>query len=155
MKNVVLIMAFFMIANLSFSQTVTQEEIEVIQSMFGTEKRDIIRENVNLTNTDANAFWNLYSEYEEERVETANEKIKLLQRYNTLKGDLSEVQVEEMMNKAIIIRSTSNNIIIKYYKRIKKATNPLVAAQFYQIEHYISDGISFTVLDNIDFIQDK
>ncbi|MEN8187014.1 MAG: hypothetical protein ABFR05_07790 [Bacteroidota bacterium] len=155
MKIVVLIMAFFMIANLSFSQTVTQEEIEVIQSMFGTEKRDIIRENVNLTNTDANAFWNLYSEYEEERVETANEKIKLLQRYNTLKGDLSEVQVEEMMNKAIIIRSTSNNIIIKYYKRIKKATNPLVAAQFYQIEHYISDGISFTVLDNIDFIQDK
>ena len=43
----------------------------------------------------------------------------------------------------------------KYTKKIKKATNPIVAAQFYQIEQYIADGIRFSILDNMDFIQDK
>ena len=40
-------------------------------------------------------------------------------------------------------------------KKIRKETNPLVAAQFYQIEHYITDGVRFALLNNIEFIHKK
>ncbi|MBN4048336.1 hypothetical protein JYU17_00020 [Flavobacteriaceae bacterium AH-315-O20] len=59
------------------------------------------------------------------------------------------------MKTAIPLRKSEDSLIEKYYKKLKKSTSPKVAAQFYQIEHYISDGMRFAILNNIEFIQDK
>ncbi len=149
-----LFIGIILFASFSFAQTVSQEEINVIQDLFGSEKKAIFEDNVNLSNTNADAFWKLYNEYENQRKAVGQEKVKLLERY-TSNTKISEDQVDDMMKKAMTLRASSNNLIGKYYKKMKKATNPMVAAQFYQIEHYISDGISFSILDNINFIQDK
>jgi len=42
------------------------------------------------------------------------------------------------MKTAIPLRKSEDSLIEKYYKKLKKSTSPKVAAQFYQIEHYIS-----------------
>ena len=44
---------------------------------------------------------------------------------------------------------------MRYVKKMRKETSPLVAAQFYQIEHYIIDGVRFQLLNNVEFIHEK
>ena len=80
--------------------------------------------------------------------------MKLLKQYTTKQGNMTALQAEEMLNQAAKLRSSEDNLIMNYTKRIRKISNPFVAVQFYQIEHYISDGIRFSILNNIDFIQD-
>jgi len=155
MKKTILFIAAILFINVSFSQDYSIEEIEVVQNLFGAEKKAIIEENVDLTGVDKEVFWKLYQEYETARKQIGKEKLELLNKYTTKKGKVTNTQAENLLKVAIPLREREDKLILNYTKKLKKATNALVAAQFYQIEHYISDGIRFSILHNIDFIQDK
>lgn len=156
MKNITRVLVLFtlLFSSAIFSQTI-EEEVEVIQEIFGAEKKEIYLQNMNLDGVDAAAFWKLFDSYEAERKVLGKERLKLLQSYTMQQGAVSNAQADALLKKVIPLSSAHSNLISKYTKKIKKATSPLVAAQFYQIENYINDGIRFTILDNIDFIQDK
>jgi hypothetical protein len=154
MKKLSLLFAVLFVA-MSYAQTPTQDEMTMIQDIFGSEKKEIIAENIDLSGVDAAKFWQLYDEYEAARKLNGQERIKLLSTYASTTSGVSNEMAESMLQKAIVIRSANENNLMKYTKKIKKATNPVVAAQFYQIEQYIADGIRFSILDNMDFIQDK
>ncbi len=156
MKKITLFIVAILFFNVSFAQdNQIKSEIELMQDAFGYEKKEVITEFVDLTGVNANDFWTLYNEYEVARKKLGKEKMDLLYRYTTHKGAVSHTQAENLMKRVIPLRKNYDKLVEKYYNKIRKATNPLVAAQFYQIEHYIADGINFTILDMVDFIQDK
>lgn len=154
MKKTILIFVAILFANLSFAQDYSIEEVEIFQNLFGAEKKAIIEGNIDLTGVDANAFWGLYQEYETFRKELGKKKLELLKQYSTM-STISNDQVEKLMKTAISLRKSEDALIEKYYKKLGKSTSPMVAAQFYQIERYIGDGMRFAILNSIDFIQDK
>ena len=154
MKNILFfILTLFLAGNVA-AQDYTTEEIELMQEVFGDEKRTIIEENVNLEGVDTDKFWKLYDQYEADRQEIGMAKMKLLKQYTTKQGNMTALQAQEMLNEAANLRSSEDKLIMNFTKRIEKISNPFVAVQFYQIEHYISDGIRFSLLNSIDFIQD-
>lgn len=155
MKKITLLIAALFVFNASFAQDELSEEIKMMQELFGDEKKAIIEDNVDLTGVDANAFWKLYNSYEKERQDIGQAKLELLQKYTTKKGALTNQQASDLLAQAVPLRTAEDKLILNFTKRIEKATSALVSVQFYQIEHYISDGIRFAILNNIDFIQDK
>lgn len=155
MKKLTLLIAALFVFNASFAQDDTTEEIQMMQELFGSEKKAIIEGNVDLTGVDADAFWKLYAQYEKERQDIGQAKLELLQKYTTKQGALTNQQATDLLTEAVPLRTAEDKLILTFTKRIGKATSALVSVQFYQIEHYISDGIRFSILNNIDFIQDK
>ena len=154
MKNTLfLLLSLFLVGNMA-AQDYSSEEIEMMQEVFGDEKRTIIAENVNLEGVDADKFWKLYDQYEAQRQDIGMEKMKLLKSYTTKQGNMTPLQAQEMLAQAANMRSSEDKLIMNFTKRIEKISNPFVAVQFYQIEHYISDGIRFSILNSVDFIQD-
>ena len=154
MKKILLLILLTFSFGAVTAQDYTAEELEMIQEIFGDEKRAIIADNINFEGVDMDAFWKIYDNYEAQRKDIGGEKVKLLKQYTTKQGNMTTLQAEEMLAKAADLRMAEDKLIMNATKRIRKISNPFVAAQFYQIEHYISDGIRFTILDSIDFIQD-
>ncbi len=152
-KILFLIMTLFLAGGIS-AQEYSTEEIEMMQEVFGNEKRTIIEENVNLEGVDPDKFWKLYDQYEDQRKDIGMEKMKLLKSYTTKQGNMTPLQAQEMLAEAANLRSAEDKLIMNFTKRIEKISNPFVAVQFYQIEHYISDGMRFSILNSVDFIQD-
>ncbi len=146
-------MTLFLAGGIS-AQEYSTEEIEMMQEVFGNEKRTIIEENVNLEGVDPDKFWKLYDQYEDQRKDIGMEKMKLLKSYTTKQGNMTPLQAQEMLAEAANLRSAEDKLIMNFTKRIEKISNPFVAVQFYQIEHYISDGMRFSILNSVDFIQD-
>ena len=155
MKKITLLIIALLFINLTFSQDYSIEEINIVQNLFGVQKKAVYEENIDLSGINANTFWKLYNEYEVERKKIGEKKVELLMSYTTAEGAVTNEQADEILTQASSIRGTENNLIMKYVKKMRKETNPLVAAQFYQIEHYITDGVRFTLLNNIDFIHKK
>jgi len=153
MKKTILFIAAILFINVSFSQDYSIEEVEIVQNLFGAEKKSIIENNIDLSGVDSEAFWSIYQEYETSRKELGKEKIELLHKYTSKKGAVTNAQADDLLKAAVPLREREDKLILNYTKKLRKATNSLVAGQFYQIEHYISDGIRFSVLHNIDFIQ--
>lgn len=155
MKKITLLIAALFVFTSSFAQDELTEEIKMMQELFGAEKKAIIEQNIDLSGEDGNAFWKLYAEYEQNRQEIGQAKLELLQKYTTKQGALTNQQASDLLAQAVPIRTGEDKLILNFTKRIEKATNALISVQFYQIEHYISDGMRFSILNNIDFIQDK
>lgn len=132
-----------------------KSEFEIIQDAFGLQKKDIIATFIGLEGVDVDAFWEVYNEYEAKRKELGKVRLEILYNYSMEIGMVTNEEAEALMKKVIPMRKSYDKLIIDYYKKMKKATNPIVAAQFYQIENYISTGIRFTILDSMDFIQEK
>lgn len=155
MKKITLLIAALFVFTSSFAQDELTEEIKMMQELFGAEKKAIIEQNIDLSGEDGNAFWKLYAEYEQNRQVIGQAKLELLQKYTTKQGALTNQQASDLLAQAVPIRTGEDKLILNFTKRIEKATNALISVQFYQIEHYISDGMRFSILNNIDFIQDK
>lgn len=155
MKKITLLIIALLFINLTFSQDYSIEEVNIVQNLFGVQKKAIFEENLNLSGVNADAFWKLYNEYEVERKKIGEKKVELLMSYTTAEGAITNDKADEMLSQASNIRSSENNLIMRYVKKMRKETSPLVAAQFYQIEHYIIDGVRFQLLNNVEFIHEK
>ena len=126
-----------------------EDELQLMQSHYGMEKRDIVDEFLELGDTQTNEFWNLYDEYETKRKELGKKRFELVNKYVNEYGKVKPAKADTFMKEAIQLRNKNNSLLDSYYKKIKSRTDPVVALQFYQIERYLSDLIRIEILEEI------
>jgi hypothetical protein len=150
MKHVLLIAALF-ISAIGFAQSNT-EDIDLIQSLYGMEKKDIIADFLMLEGTQADGFWSLYDQYEMERKKLGKERIALLQRYAYNYNSLDDATTDSLVKEMTALGAKTDKLISKYYNKMKKPAGVKAAAQFVQIETYLLSVVRASILENIPFI---
>ena len=149
MYNKLLSLVFIAFLSLGMFAQSNQDEIELMQSLYGMEKRDIVAEFIELSEVQEQEFWTLYDAYENERKELGKKKFQLLQSYVDDYGQVKAEDADNFMKQAIPLRIKSDKLTDNYYKKIKTKTDPIVAMQFYQIENYLADAIKMELLEDI------
>ena len=143
--------AIILIASItmSFAQ-VQQEEIDYYQSIFGMEKKIVVANFLELEETDA--FWAIYDEYEKARKALGQKKLELIVNYAEHYDDLTDEKTDELMKENISLRKKTNELVTKYYKKVKKVSGSKTAAQFYQIEHYFITAVQAELYTDVPLI---
>jgi hypothetical protein len=156
MKKLTLIILALLMAGITKAQT-NKEEVDYFQSIFGMEKKKMVADfvNVDLDATKSAAFWTLYDEYEAKRKELGKERIELLKQYAENYDKMTPETADSWMKEVIKLGSSTDKLILTYYKKVKKATDPIVALKFYHIENYILTGIRVSILEEIPFVKAK
>jgi hypothetical protein len=148
MKKLALLLSVLLVAA-SINAQSNKEEIDLMQSSFGMEKKAMVAEFVQVDPAQKDAFWKLYDEYETARKALGQERIKLLNQYTEGYTKFTNESAEAWTKKVIDLSSKTDALIITYYNKIKKVTNPIVALQFYQVEGYILSGIRVSLLESL------
>ena len=148
MKKTLFLITTILFTTLSFSQA-DQDEVQLMQSLYGMEKKDIVAEFVELNESQKTTFWLLYDEYELKRKELGKQKFNLLFNYVNDYGEIKPQDADKFMKEVIPLRIKTDKLTDTYYKKIKAKTDPVVAMQFYQIENYLSDYIRLELLEEI------
>lgn len=154
MKKYILLVAVSLIASFTYAQS-DKEEIDLMQAAFGMDKKAAVAEFVKPSDTQKEAFWKLYDEYETQRKELGKQRIELLKQYAGQYETMTSEQADAWTKKVIDLQKKTDNLIAKYYGKIKGATDGVVATQFYQIENYILTGIRAQILENVPFLEKK
>lgn len=126
-----------------------KEEIDLMQSIFGMEKKAMVSEFVTVDPAQADAFWAIYDEYETACKELGVKRIRLFDQYVTNYETLTPEAADKWTAEVIDLGKATDKLILTYYKKIKKVTNPVVALQFYQLESYILSAIRVSVLESL------
>jgi Spy/CpxP family protein refolding chaperone len=150
MKHLLIIAALF-ISSIGFAQSAT-EEVDLIQSLYGMEKKEIVADFIKLDGTQGSEFWKLYDAYEVERKSLGKERINLLEDYAMHYGTLDDAKTDELINKMISLGAKTDKLIATYYKKMKKPAGVKAAAQFVQIEQYLLSSVRAAILEEIPFI---
>jgi hypothetical protein len=148
MKKLALLLSVLLVAA-SINAQSNKEEIDLMQSSFGMEKKAMVAEFVQVDPAQKDAFWKLYDEYETARKALGQERIKLLNQYTEGYTKFTNESADAWTKKVIDLSSKTDALIITYYNKIKKVTNPIVALQFYQVEGYILSGIRVSLLESL------
>lgn len=150
MKNL-FFLALMLMGTATFAQTYN-EEIDMLQAMYGKQKKEIVAAFINPQGAQADAFWTIYDQYEAERKLLGVQRINLIgvyaEYYNNLDDGGTDVLIKEMLK----LGKSNDALIEKYYGKLKKKAGVKAAAQFVQIESYLLSTIRAGILEEIPFI---
>jgi hypothetical protein len=129
-----------------------KEEIDLVQSIFGMEKKAMVAEFIKVEGPMKDAFWTAYDAYEVERKELGKKRIDLLNKYASNYGTMDDATTDKIVAETIALTTQNDKLIATYYKKVKKNCGSKTAAQFYQIESYVLSEIRAAIMENIPLI---
>ena len=154
MKKYILIAVTLFLTSFAYSQS-DNEEIDLMQAAFGMDKKAVVAAFVMPSPAKKDAFWKLYDQYEAERKELGKQRIELLKQYAGNYLTMTGVEAEAWTKQVMQLQKKTDKLTADYYSKVLKATDGVVATQFYQIENYILMAIRANVLSQIPFLPNK
>ena len=153
MKKLLLFALVLVLATDLFGQ-INNDELQMFQTLFGMSKKEIVAEFVKIDGPKNDAFWKLYEEYESNRKQLGQKRFVALNNYVKNYTKLTAAETDEIMVDIILLTTSQDKLIARYYKKIKNAIGINVAAQFYQIEWYMQSQVRTNILENIPTINE-
>jgi hypothetical protein len=131
-----------------------KDELALTKALFGKESKEIVAEFIKIDQGREKQFWALFDEFEAKRSTNGQKKFVLLNKYVKNYMTLSEVETDEIIKEIILLTKTQENLIANYFKKIRKSCGVYTAAQFYQIEWYLTSEVRTNILESIPVIKE-
>ena len=151
MKKITLFVLGFLFSGVMFAQS-NKEDVDMIQAIFGKEKKTLVASFVQVDAAKADAFWSIYDEYETKRKELGKKRVALLEKYASNYATLDDITTDALIKENQSLQVATDKLIVQYYGKVKKVAGSKPAAQFYQLEGYLLSVIRATILENIPLI---
>jgi len=152
MKNKLSLVLIMLTAMMSAYSQGPDNELEIIQSLFGIEKNLAVAEFLELEGGASNEFWEIYAAYESERKALGKRRFDLLNQYAEAYFELSDEILAAMMKESISLNKSYDKLIVKYYKKVRKTNGEKTATQFYQFEVYLKTYIRTVIFSSLPFV---
>jgi len=147
-KNLLLLLFCIGTVFISFAQT-SDAEAEAIVNLLGVQKKEAIARLVPVTGKDSIAFWKLYNEYNQKNIATGKDRIRLYEQTAQAYGNMTSKIADSLAMQYFSNRFNQEKSLEEYYKKIKAATNAVVAFEFYQAEVYLLHQIRGSIMQQI------
>jgi hypothetical protein len=140
MKKIFLAVLVVLLAFIAKSQT-NKEEVVLVQSIYGMEKKDLIGKHMILEESQTDAFWQLYEEYEIERKEIGLKRAANISAYADKYENLTNEDADLLIKTSFEINLKFVQLWEKTYKKMARSLSPVTAAQFIQAEMFIENMV--------------
>lgn len=92
---------------------------------------------VRVSGKDSVSFWKIYDEYDKESKSVSIKRIKLYEKTALSYRKMTPARPDSLAAQYFTNRIDHEKNLQAYYKKIKAATNSIVAFEFYQAEVYL------------------
>ncbi|KUJ60670.1 hypothetical protein AR687_16710 [Flavobacteriaceae bacterium CRH] len=152
MKKITLILVVIITSISSYAQATFKEDVEVVQSIYGKNKSDLIKQYMNLSDEQFVPFKKVYESYETERKALGKEKLDLINDYAANYNTLTDAKADELAKITLKNNLAYEKLYDKTYRQVKKAIGAINAAKFIQLEIYLHTIVRSQIYDSIPFI---
>jgi hypothetical protein len=149
-KLITMTVAFLLTTNL-FAQS-NKEDIDIIQGLFGKDKKELINGYMTIPEAKSAKFWTLYDEYETARKKLGKERITLIETYATDFATMDDKKAADLTIKKMAWADKYTKFQQSYFTKFSAVIGGLQASKFFQLEDYIENCIRISVQEAIPFI---
>ncbi len=151
MKKLFVLASALVLSAVIYAQS-NKEDIEIIQSIFGKEKKELVNQYMAIPEAQSKKFWSLYDSYEDERKKLGKERIALIESYAQNYEKLNNAKATELMNKKIAWTNKYTKFQQTYFTKFTAVIGGIQAAKFIQLEDYIENCIRLSIQEEIPFV---
>ena len=147
-RKLVSIAMLVSITSFAYAQT-SDAEAEAIVNLLGVQKKEAVSKLVSVSGKDSIAFWKIYDEYQKNNMATAKSRLQLYEQTAHAYGAMTAGKADSLARRYFENRVGQEKTLEEYYKKIKDATNSVVAFEFYQAEVYLLTQIRASIMQQI------
>jgi galactokinase len=130
-----------------------KDELDVIQSVWGKNKKAMTMDFLKLSAEDAAKFTPIYDGYLEERKKVAQVRAEALETFAAKDAVLDDATAQKMVSTLMKNNSNLAKLQSKTFKKLSKALSPAKAAQWWQLESYIDAEIRSAILGELPLLE--
>jgi hypothetical protein len=142
-------------SSLIMGQTTSDQDIELMRQDLRNRKRQIIAENLPLSNTEAEKFWPIYQHYTNDLKLIYDEKFVLLKKYSETWGNMSNQDALIYIRRWLELDQQAQELRSKYVPVVSQTLTGKGTATFFQLDRRLSMMIDIQIGSQIPLVQGK
>ncbi len=133
--RIILVVALSTLSVSAFCQT-SDDELDAVVTLLGVQKRDYVKEVVNINAKDSANFWKIYSAFEQDQKKLRKERIQVYEKFAKAYETMDDKTADALAKSFFANRDAQEKLLEQYFTKMKTSTNSTLALQFYQAEIY-------------------
>ena len=126
--------------------------IQMLRQEVGKDRREIVKANMLLTNSEAARFWPLYDEYRAEMNKIGDKRVKLITDFAANRDSMSEDEGLRLLKERLDIEKEKNDVRGDYVKKFNKELSARTTARFFQIDQKLDAAVEAALAARIPLI---
>jgi Spy/CpxP family protein refolding chaperone len=118
----------------------------------GQDRRNIVRANMLLTETESARFWPLYDQYRAERQKIGDRRVRLITDFLAQKNSMSEDEARALAKEDFAIEKDTSELKAKWYEKMTKVLSERTVARFFHIDGKLDAAADLALAANIPLI---
>ena len=126
--------------------------IQMLRQEVGKDRRDLVKANMLLTNSEAARFWPIYDEYRAEMNKIGDKRVKLITDFAANRNSMSEDEGLRLLKERLDIEKEKNDLRGDYVKKFNKELSARTTARFFQIDQKLDAAVEAALAAKIPLI---
>ena len=132
--------------------TALEPAIQMLRQEVGKDRREIVKANMLLTNSEAARFWPIYDEYRAEMNKIGDKRVKLITDFAANRNSMSEDEGMRLLKERLDIEKEKNDLRDDYIKKFNKELSARTTARFFQIDQKLDAAVEAALAAKIPLI---
>ena len=127
--------------------------IQMLRQDVGRDRREIVKANMLLTNSEAARFWPLYDQYRTEMHKVGDRRLKVITDYAANRDSMSEDEANRLGREWLDAEKQRVDLKEDYFKKFQKeGLSARTTARFFQIDQKLDSAVDAALAARIPLI---
>ena len=137
----------------ALSEDKPADTMEIVHEKIRADKKLFVAENMQLTETEAKAFWPVYERYQDEQFLLRARTEKLIRDYAEAYERMTDDTARQLLDESLTIQSLDLKVRQAYLAEFRKVLPDVKVVRYYQIESKIQAVVIYELAANIPLIK--
>lgn len=129
------------------------DSMEALRKAIHKEKKLFIAQNMELTESEAVAFWPVYERYQEDLQNLFDRTVELIEDYAKVYPNLSDTAAEKLLNNYLTLEEDRVRLAKSYLPKFRSVLPVVKVARYYQLENKVRAVMYDEIAAKIPIIQ--
>ena len=135
------------------TRVISSQDVDLLRKDLRSRKKQLIAENLKLTDAEATKFWPIYDQYTSELVKINDKKFGLIQEYADHWGTMTDEQAASYLRQWLDVDVAIMQLRQKYVPIVSQVLNGRKSATFFQLDRRISMMIDLQLASQLPVVQ--
>jgi hypothetical protein len=133
----------------------TQDNMQILRDKVKADKKLLVANNMQLTESEAKAFWPVYEQYQQDLTAINQRMAKLIEDYaaDYRNNTLTDEKALKLVNESVAIEKAEAGLKESYVPKLSKVLPAKKVGRYIQIENKIRALVKYQLADGIPLVQ--
>ena len=141
------------ISGFAMAQDKPADNMEIVKEKIQSDKKLFIATNMQLTESEANAFWPVYESYQAEIGKFRDREIKLIEKFAASYETMSDDVAKKLLDDSLSIDSGHQKLRQSYLSKFRGVLSDKKVARYYQLESKIDAVMEYELARRIPLVK--